>query len=303
MAADDERSPRGHPTNDERPATDDRLVAISPERVPRSPTSFRYACSAGPRTALRVWLILPLYFGALALALLQTWPLGLAVTRGALRSPFLGELAGGGGDALADLFLGAPMAGSAAGLWSFALLPLTALLGLLYNFCSGGVLSVWAAGPPRTFWAGFRRYFWAFTGLGVLLVMLAVLLIAGVALLGRPLGAGVQVIVAAVLLQVLNLLGEYARAIGVARDRRNPLRLLAMAADFCMRHLPGVLLLALLGLLLHSALAALYLPVARVLGGSPLVVIWQQLVLFAWLWIKFLRLAWALRYVEGQRRL
>ncbi len=72
-----------------------------------------------------------------------------------------------------------------------------------------------------------------------------------------------------------------------------------MALGFCARRLPGVLLFGLLGLLLHVALGGMYSTVAGLLGASPVAVLWQQLVLFAWIWIKFLRLAWAVGYTEG----
>jgi hypothetical protein len=57
-----------------------------------------------------------------------------------------------------------------------------------------------------------------------------------------------------------------------------------------------VLALALLGLLLHGAVAALYIGLGNVpLGAGALVV--QQLVVLLWLWVKLLRLTWALSYV------
>jgi hypothetical protein len=57
-------------------------------------------------------------------------------------------------------------------------------------------------------------------------------------------------------------------------------------------------LLALLGLLLHLGLVALYAVVAGQLGASPLLPLWGQSIVFAWLWIKFLRLGWAVSYTE-----
>ena len=263
----------------------------------------RSALFTGLRRALYIHLVLPLYLCALLLGLVQTWPLLVAAGRGALRSLLLDELATGSSDALLDLFLHSPAMVAGAAIWGLALLPLTALFGLLYNFFGGGILRAYAARPAtgeawRTFWSGCRRFFWTFTGLSALLVLLALLLTLAIALLGRPLGASGTLIAIVVLLQCANVVGEYARAIAVARDQRNPLRLLLMALRFCGRNLPGVLLLTALGLLLHAGLAALYMVVARPLDGSPGTILWQQAVLLASIWIKFLRLAWALSYVQ-----
>src|SRR5581483_7523929 len=95
-----------------------------------------------------------------------------------------------------------------------------------------------------------------------------------------------------------NMLGEYARALAVARDRRNPFVLLGQASRFCARHAGGTIGLALLGLLLHGALTLLYNLVANAIGGSPLAIGWQQLAVLAWLWVKLLRVAWAAAYVR-----
>jgi hypothetical protein len=161
------------------------------------------------------------------------------------------------------------------------------------------MLSVAAGTLP--FWAGCRRYFWSFLGLGVVLVLLAAVLIVIAGLGGSGLGnLNAGLLVGLLLMQGLNIVGEYARAIAIARDRRNPFMLLRMALTFCLRHLGGVLMLALLGLLLHAAVAALYLGSARLpLGLGALVV--QQLIVVLWLWIKLLRLTWALSYVSAAR--
>ncbi len=253
--------------------------------------AFRYALLNGLRQALRLRLLLPLHVCSLLLGLAQTWPLGMATAGGVLHNPFLGDLASGGGDALANLMLGSPAAPAAAGLWVLALLPLTALFGLAYNFFSGGILGVWA--ETRPFWAGCRRTFWAFTGLGLLLILLAALVLVVAVLLGRFVGAVTGLVGGFVLLQIVNLLGEYARALAVARDRRNPFVLLGLAIAFCARRAGGVLLLGLLGLVLHLLVAGLYGVGAGLLGASPLLVVWQQLVLLAALAVKLLRLAWA----------
>ncbi len=248
----------------------------------------------GLRCSSRLRLLVPLYLSGLALGLVQTWPLlggGIG-----LSNPFLGRLATGCTDTLLDLLIGSPAAPGAAAAWSGALLLLAAVYGLLYNFFSGGILSVWAG--TRPFWPGCRRTFWTFTALGTLLLALAFLLALSLALLGGFAGLRTGILALLVLLQVLNVLGEYARAIAVVQDRHNPFALLARSAQFCIRNAGGVLALALLGMLLHAALAASYLAVAGLLGASPLVVLWQQLAALLWVWIKLLRLGWAVSYVR-----
>jgi len=59
------------------------------------------------------------------------------------------------------------------------------------------------------------------------------------------------------------------------------------------------LALALFGVLMQLALALLYRALAGAIGGSLLAVVWQQLIVLAWLWIKLLRLAWAAAYVRA----
>lgn len=248
----------------------------------------------GLRRASRLQLLAPLYLAGLVLGLVQTWPLVLAGGN-ALRNPFLGRLAGGGTDVLVDLFIARPGTIGNAAAWGGALVPLTLIYGLLYNFFAGGILSAFAG--TRPFWAGCRRTFWSFTGLGTLLPALALVLVLPIALLGGFPNMWTRLIVIGVLLQLLNILGEYARVIAVVQDRRNPFALLSLSARFCARNMLGVLALALLGLLLHLALAALYLALAVSFGASPLVVIWQQLVALGWVWIKLLRLAWAVSFV------
>jgi len=248
----------------------------------------------GLRRSFQLRLLVPLYLSSLALGLVQTWP--LFGNGAALRSPFLGRLATGGTDTLPDLFIGSPAAAGSAAAWSGTLLLLAVIYGLLYNFFGGGILSVWAG--TRPFWPGCRRTFWTFTALGTLLLALACVLALTLALLGGFAGFRAQLIVLLVLLQVLNVLGEYARAIAAVHDRRNPFALLGASAGFCVRNAPGVLALALLGVLLHVALGASYLAVAGLLGASPLVVLWQQLAALLWVWIKLLRLGWAVSYVR-----
>ena len=266
---------------------------------------FQRTISQGLQRALRHWyLLLPLYLWNVLLGLLQTWPLFVIMSGGGLYNPFLGDLASGSADALVNLFLGSAVDAGTAALWVFAVLPLTALFGMAYNLFSGGILSVYASAGP--FWAGCRRMFWTFTALGGLLVLMAGLVVMSATFLARLLGGSAAFVLAFLALQCVGMLGEYARAIAVARDRRNPFALLSMAVRFCIRWFGGALALALLGLLLHVALAAAYTSVApMVMGlssqsdGSPAIILLQQLALLAWLWIKLLRLAWAMSYVQA----
>ena len=261
---------------------------------------FRDVFVAGLRATLHNWrAMLPLYIVGLALGLVQTWPLLGAAAGDTLSNPFIRRLASGGSEPAIDLFLSDPgPMSAAAGLWALGTFVFTLLYGAAYNFFAGGILDAYLGGSARSFWPACRRTFWSFTGLGLLLVILAPLLVAvGAALVGW-LGWSGALIATLVLLQLTNMLGEYARAIAVAHGRRNPFVLLGQAGRFCARRLAGTLALALFGVLLQLALLALYQVVAGTLGGSPLAVVWQQLVVLAWLWVKLLRLAWAAAYVR-----
>lgn len=240
--------------------------------------------------------MLPLYLCGLVIGIIQTWPLLQAANRGDLHNPFLENLAGNQWDALVDLSIAQPAAVSiAASGWLIMLPLLTLLFGGVYNFFSGGIISVWLG--KRSFWSGCRRTFWAFTGLGVLLVLLAAVSILIGVLLGGILGRTGVVLVTLVLLQIINVVGEYARSSAIVEDRRNPFVLLAQASKFCVRHGAGVAIFALLGILLHVGVLLLYRQTIEQ-GDNPLVIIAQQLLILAWIWIKLLRLAWATRYVS-----
>lgn len=255
--------------------------------------------SAGFRAALLLRVLLPWYVCLLLIGLLQTWPLW-TVGGAALRNPLLADLAAGGFDAVIDLFLDNPAALAWARAWALLLVPATLAGGLVYTFFAGGVLSVYTG--SRSFWAGCRRFWWPFAALGGLIVVLAVL-IAGIAvILALVLGDAAGLVVALVGLALLNVVAEYARAIGVLRDRRNPFVLLGDATMFCVRHLGGVLGLALCAALLYALLVGTFTLVARLLGATPLVVFVQQLWVFGALWIKGLRLAWAAAYVSTSTR-
>src|SRR5262245_22621712 len=257
---------------------------------------FQTVLLSGWLATLSNWrVILPLYLTSLLLGLVQTWPL-LASGSRALYQPFLGELAAGGGDAYVSLFLSSPTrAGQVVGAWLGGAVLLALFFGLAYNFFAGGAVSVYAG--TRPFWEGCRYTFGAFVGLGVLLLVLLALAIVVAALCGLALGMGGAAILALLLFELVNLFGEYARAMAV-HGRRNPLVLLGLALGFCARNLGGVLALALIGLLLSGALLWLYTAVARLLGGSVLLVVWQQFAVIGLLWIKLLRLAWAVSYIR-----
>src|SRR6266496_11386 len=202
--------------------------------------------------------VLPLYVVGLLLGLLQAWPLLGAAARGALSNPFVGTLADGGIEPAIDLFLSDPgTISAAAGLWALGAFVFTLLFGAAYNFFSGGIVNAYLGGSARSFWPACRRTFWPFTGLGLLLVVLALLIIVVGAALRGALGQRGGLIVALILLQLANMLGEYARALAVARDRRNPFVLLEQAFRFCARHLAGTLALALFGVLMQLVLALL----------------------------------------------
>jgi hypothetical protein len=253
------------------------------------------AIKHGFRDALRLDVVLPLYIWGLLLGLVQTWPLLAAAQNRALNNPYVGQLATGGADALVNLFLGNPAAGALASIWGLVLVLLLLVYSLGYNFLSGGMLNVWA--DKSSFGRGGAWAFWSFTGLGVLLVLLALIAV-GIAAAVAAAGAGLQVgvILAVVLLQIINMAGEYARAIAVVENRRNPFTLLGRAFAFCARH-PGTLLLALVGVLLSAALALAAVKVLPMVGGVVAVLVQQALAL-GWAWVKALRLAWALNYVE-----
>ncbi len=253
----------------------------------------------GLERSRRIWLLLPLYLFGLILGLVQTWPLGMAALNGGLRNPFLDRLVAGGADALGDLFISNTSVAAPAGTWLALSLPLLWLFSLAYNFFSGGMLS--AAVGTRPFWAGCRRTFWSFCALGIILMLFAAIIAAGVSSLGAALGlnATVITIIVFVLLQLLNLVGEYARAVAVARDRLNPFVIFGAAVAFCARRFVGVLLLGVFGLLLNVVLVALYLLINPSIGNSPLAIVLQQFCVLGWLWVKFVRLLWALCYVRA----
>lgn len=249
---------------------------------------FRAAFVTGLRDAVRLRLALPLYLAGLLIALVQSWPVLVSAGNGQLRQINIERLLTSG-DALLELFTKQETA-AVAGTWLLLAPLLSMLYGACYNLFSGGILSVWAG--TRRFWPGSVHFFWSFTGLGLVLVILALVVTGLGSALVVALGTTAGAVTTFAVLQLLNLVGEYARALGVTRERRNPFALFGGAVTFIVRH-PVALLLGLLGLALHVALVAMYLGLAPQFGASPLAIILNQVLVFVWLWVKLLRLAWA----------
>jgi hypothetical protein len=172
------------------------------------------------------------------------------------------------------------------------------IYGLLYNFWSGGIVSI-AAGRRR-FWPGGRRTFWSFTALGLMLLVLIGIAAAIGVLVEGLLGWGSLVLVA-VLVALINTLGEYARAAAAVDDRQNPFVLLGQAMLFCLRYLPGVLALSVIGFVLYAALFATYGWASDQVSGSFLQVVLQQITAFLFIGIKALRLIWATTSMRGRQ--
>lgn len=261
--------------------------------------------SIGFRRAMIGWrLLLPLAVVSIGFGLLSLWPLFGSAGASALQRPFTRQLATNL-DSLTlvqfMLSLNADQASSVVGLWLLGLLSLLLLNGLAYNFCAGGILSSYAG--QRGFWAGARHFFWTFSGLGFLAVVLFMLLASGGIMAAQAIGASLSTTLITIVLigQVLNVVFEYARAAAVARDLRGPAKALETAVSFCGRHFGGVVALALLGNLLLVVWVTLYVLVAGWLQPLALVgaaVLWQQLFVIGQQWIKLLRLAWAVTYIQ-----
>ncbi len=245
----------------------------------------------GIQRALHVRRLLPFYLVSLLFGMLQVWP-ALA----AFRDPLAGGMASGGVDAFVDLFLASQSAVATAAGWSLLAIALALLSGGVYNFLAGGLLVVWAGG--ESFWAGCRSMFWPFVGLGALLLILVAVLLGLAVAINALIGSVWAMVWMLGMLQILNLLGEYSRAVAVVQGIRNPLVLFLRAVVFCGRNIGGVLALGLLGLLLSGAILGLYTSIAEVAGGTLAAIVVQQAVVFGWIWVKGLRLAWALSYLQ-----
>lgn len=256
----------------------------------------REVVSGAWRDARRVRLWLPLYALSLALGVVQAWPL---IDNRVLHNPFLSELAFGGSDAwTAAAMSNPPGASVTAGLYAATTLVMIMLFGGAYNFVSGAMLSRWD-GTGR-YASGGLRYFLTFAVLGVVLLLLAALAIAGGAG-GWAAGGGVPAAgIAWAILQLVNLLGEYARALAIAHSRRNPFAVLGLSAAFVWSHAIAVFALAAIGIALQGAMWAA-LAIVGILTAAwppPLSFALQQAIIFALLWSKVFRLALAWHLVR-----
>lgn len=249
--------------------------------------------STGLRNVADLRRALPLYLASLILGLVQTWPVLFGFASGRLDRLNLQRLLNDS-DAVVGLLSQTDVL-PVIGWWVLLLPMISAIYGFVYNLFSGGMLSVW--NDSRSFWAGSRRFFLSFSALGVMLVVLALIVatVTGIIATSVASATTIVIVVGAVVLQVTNLFGEYARAIAVVRDRRNPFVIFGAAISFCVRH-PATFGLGVLGLLLQLGLGAAYLGLFRFVGSSPLSIVIDQIFVFAWLAIKLLRLAWARAY-------
>ncbi len=261
-----------------------------------SVSTMRDVLAAAWRDARRVRLWLPLYLLSLALGFAQTWPL---IDNRALHNPYLSDLAAGGSEAWTAAAVSNPAGATVmSGLYVLTTLALTMLFGGAYNFVSGALLTQWAgAGRYRS---GGVRYFLTFGALGVMLLILAALALAistGLLVAGGGMAA---VIVAWALVQLVNVLGEYARVLAIARSRRNPFAVLGMGAAFIVRHVPGAALFAVFGVLVQGTLWAAFAAVTGVAATWPPAVTFviQQAFICALLWSKVFRLALAWHFVR-----
>lgn len=259
--------------------------------------NFRAALAGGLRDALRLRLALPLYLVGLALGVLNAWPALIGASSGTFEHINVQRLLASS-DMLLDLITKDESSGTATGAWVIIALLLVPLYSLAYNLFSGGVLSVWAG--QRRFWAGCGRFFLSFTGLGIILVVLGLLVIvlASVVATLAPSAAIPAMVAAGILLQLLNLAGEYARALAITLERQNPFVLLWRGVAFCATH-PGALLLGLLGLAIQLGLVAAHRALDSVAGGAAWIILLDQGVVLVWLWAKLLRLAWARAYAAS----
>jgi hypothetical protein len=259
-------------------------------------TRLSYAFRQGLQVTLRnaQWLVL-FYVVSLVISLLQNWPL-LAAGSSVLNNPLAEQLARGDLDAVVDLFLTRLESLAYVGVWALVGLVLVPIYGLLYNFWSGGIVSI-AAGRRR-FWPGGRHTFWSFTALG-LMIMLLIGIAAAIGVLVEGLLGWNSLVLVAVLVALTNTLGEYARAAAAVNDRQNPFVLLGQATMFCLRHLPGVLVLSLAGFVLYAGLFAAYGWAVDQVTGSFVQVALQQISAFLFIGIKALRLMWATTYMRG----
>ncbi len=263
--------------------------------------TLRNAFIVGLQRSLQWPLLLPLYLTGLIFGLVQTWPVWVFGDFGT--NPQLASIATQELDALLNLLLGNQAVQITAGysvlLWIGLSLLLLLLYSLAYHFFSGGILSVWSG--MSGFWAGCRRFFWTYIGLGLLLAlfftMITVISTVLISLLGQ-IGMGIGLL----LITLLSLWGEYARALAPIRNQYNPFKLLVAAFSFGIHQPVGVVVLGLLGFGLHFIVLRFYTTLSAALSGTLSLVLLQQFVVLLWLWIKLLRLAWALSYIQAAEK-
>jgi hypothetical protein len=183
--------------------------------------------------------------------------------------------------------------------WTFALLIASFLYGMAYNFFAGGIIAGWHSTNVQG-WAACRRYFWTFTGLQMMLVMLTLILgIITFAAVGFQNIAGAIVLL--FIIQLINTAGEISRAYAVIHEHRNPFKAWVEAIRFSVRHLPAMLTLTFAGFLLHGAFVSCAVLLTSVMSPTLLSVVWQQALLIAAIMVKLLRLSWATGLIEGAR--
>jgi hypothetical protein len=264
-------------------------------------SGFKDAVVTGWRCSLNLFLWLPLYVTSLLLGLIQTWPL-LAQAE-LLTSPQLGSLATGGIDAWVNFLMGSRQAQTQAGatilIWLLLSLVAVALYNLAYDFFAGGILSVWAG--TRSFWAGCSYTFWTFVGLSLLQLILVSQILLITVIAASFLGFSV-LIIGGLLILLVNLVGEYAHSLAAVQGGRNSFKLIGSAFMFSLRHSGEVLSLGGLGTSLHIGVVVLYLALGSLAGRTATLPLIQQMIILLWLWVKLLRLAWALSYVQATRR-
>ena len=254
------------------------------------------AITRGLRSALHFPTLLPLWISTFILGWLQSWPIWLAGEQ-LIQRPFLGQLASGGTDMLVDLFLKNDSLSMQAPIWLSLQIPILIIQHIMYAICAGGMLSVYLANGE--FASKSRRFALPFIGLDILLTILLVIIIslgaAGVVIAK----SNVWIIPALVMIILLGIIGEYARAIAVVRDRRNPFVIFGQALSFCIHHFAGVALLAIISSIMFVLVLFGYSLIPSIAGLPWLALVLQQMVIFVIVWIKALRLAWAGQYVQA----
>ncbi len=272
----------------------------------------------------RPLLALPLYLANLLLGLAPMTVLMLGFAELAADRPWAGSLlAPGWPNQLAEIVvaIGALVGGSVTdpsgrlggavasaalvvGLGGLALL----LQGLAYNVLAGGILERLRDGPVAPLWPACRRWFWPFTRLGVLgIVVLGLLALGGglvLDLIGAVLGPSLGFVAGLAWLAVVNGWLELARAGMVSRGDPSASRALRRATRLALdrRGLPVALVtwlslaLAGLGVAALQSLAVMAFELRERMPWLALLTALTvaQFFLFVGAWLKVARLAVAL---------